>query len=50
MDETITVEECISKLNQLASDLSYRHGIGNGEYHLTSEVEAVFDAIAELKK
>lgn len=50
MDETITVEERISKLNQLASDLSYRHGIGNGEYHLTSDVEAVFDAIAELKK
>lgn len=50
MDETITVSERISKLQQLASDLSYEHGIGNGEYHLTSDVEAVFDAIAELKK
>lgn len=50
MDETITVNERISKLQQLASDLSYEHGIGNGEYHLTSDIEAVFDAIAELKK
>ena len=50
MDETITVSERISKLQQLASDLSYEHGIGNGEYHLTSDIEAVFDAIAELKK
>lgn len=49
-DETITISERVSKLQQLASDLSYEHGIGNGEYHLTSDVEAVFDAIAELKK
>ena len=47
-NESLSYEEKISELQRLASDLSYEHGIGNGEYHETYDTQAVHKAITEL--
>lgn len=47
-NELLSHEEKIRELQQLASNLSYEHGIGNGEYHETYDTQAVHKAITEL--